>query len=927
MSTDEETKLDSTIAHTFASKNACMSDAYLEDGPLFRATLKQLEDRTVSLKASLKRIIKTASASLEIRRQLTRSDEIYFHALQDTQCIEPFLTNYLSGAWKSIQEERLRLDESLSTQLIEPLKKLYDQDIKAADVKRRQFEEESKDYYAFLSKYLKSSNSKKNTEVQQQQQQQQQQLRKSRFDLARFDYLGFLLDLHGGKKENEILFCIADHTVRDVNYFETIANKIDAEKKGLNELFRVITENSREQELAAHEREKKREELVARCNMDVDQKQIEEFLKQQVTIEELISETASNVMSSSSSSTSNQEEESKLKGFRDLDQYMATSSIGRKKEGFLFATAKPSKSTGGFDVKSGSVTWRKYWCVLSGGQLHEYSNWKRQLEPHIDPINLRFATVREARNSDRRFCFEVITPQLRRVYQATSQEEAYNWIGTIHNSIESVLNGTSSSVNLTELKPKPPSTLFSRCRRQSLSGAFRPSTTSSLNQASDKLVVSPSKSTPVKLKKRNSSFSTEHPMPMPLPPSASQKRPTSSLFHPVSESAELLASTSSPSERFRWSGFSLGSISLDKKEKDNGSVVSIPYSSNNNGAYVFSSLAESESNTKLLSILKEDPSNHYCVDCSAQNPDWCSLNLGVLLCIECSGIHRSLGTHVSKVRSLTLDSHSYTPDIIELLKSIGNAKANAIWDARIEKKLVIKKEDIPRPNSTDPRAIKYAYIQAKYAGHQFVQELEGSTNADSVLFEAIDADDIPKALYALASGANINSIRTSQKPVIESSLFMMPLDLGEDVSKTLDFEGGSDDTNYSEQAEDNQCALHYALLHGRTTHDEELFAVTSMDETDSVDSTKRKLIFPMAEFLLQNGADTNMIDPDCVLDDEALVYINTKNTARGQSTITRSSTILNQHLLSIHLQQQADEEAAKDHHPVVIIEEEEDKQS
>lgn len=47
--------------------------------------------------------------------------------------------------------------------------------------------------------------------------------------------------------------------------------------------------------------------------------------------------------------------------------------------------------------------------------------------------------------------------------------------------------------------------------------------------------------------------------------------------------------------------------------------------------------------------------NSYCVDCNAPNPEWASLNLGVLMCIECSGIHRNLGSHISKVRSLTLD--------------------------------------------------------------------------------------------------------------------------------------------------------------------------------------------------------------------------------------------------------------------------------
>lgn len=47
--------------------------------------------------------------------------------------------------------------------------------------------------------------------------------------------------------------------------------------------------------------------------------------------------------------------------------------------------------------------------------------------------------------------------------------------------------------------------------------------------------------------------------------------------------------------------------------------------------------------------------NEACADCAAADPDWVSITLGVLVCIECSGIHRSLGVHRSKVRSLRLD--------------------------------------------------------------------------------------------------------------------------------------------------------------------------------------------------------------------------------------------------------------------------------
>lgn len=270
--------------------------------------------------------------------------------------------------------------------------------------------------------------------------------------------------------------------------------------------------------------------------------------------------------------------------------------------------------------------------MLSGGQLHEYSNWKRQLEPHIDPINLRFATVREARNAERRFCFEVITPHMRRIYQATSEEEAQSWIGTIHNSIESVLNGTSaSSANLFDLGAavSPTATTSTKRHGRSLSGAFKngfaavaaaAATAGSANQGA--VITSPSQSIASKdrTSKRQSGLNSSH------------TNTTAADGNTPSEGAELLVSaSSSPNDRFRWSGFSFGS----HHDKHNGTnkLSSIQQSSNNNGNYVFSSLPDSEANTRLQSILREDTSNHYCVDCGAKNPDWCSLNLGVLLCI------------------------------------------------------------------------------------------------------------------------------------------------------------------------------------------------------------------------------------------------------------------------------------------------------
>jgi len=69
--------------------------------------------------------------------------------------------------------------------------------------------------------------------------------------------------------------------------------------------------------------------------------------------------------------------------------------------------------------------------------------------------------------------------------------------------------------------------------------------------------------------------------------------------------------------------------------------------------------------------------NRTCADCGYPSPDWASINLGVFICIKCSGIHRSFGTHISKVRSVKLDK--WEPSWVEKMRSVGNIESNKIW--------------------------------------------------------------------------------------------------------------------------------------------------------------------------------------------------------------------------------------------------------
>ncbi|XP_078802710.1 arf-GAP with coiled-coil, ANK repeat and PH domain-containing protein 2 isoform X15 [Oryzias latipes] len=112
---------------------------------------------------------------------------------------------------------------------------------------------------------------------------------------------------------------------------------------------------------------------------------------------------------------------------------------------------------------------------------------------------------------------------------------------------------------------------------------------------------------------------------------------------------------------------------------------------------------------KVLAI----PGNSCCCDCGQPDPRWASINLGITLCIQCSGIHRSLGVHFSKVRSLTLDS--WEPELLKLMCELGNKAINEIYEARREE-LGARK---PQPG--DPRHEVEAYIKAKYVDRRFVR--------------------------------------------------------------------------------------------------------------------------------------------------------------------------------------------------------------
>lgn len=144
--------------------------------------------------------------------------------------------------------------------------------------------------------------------------------------------------------------------------------------------------------------------------------------------------------------------------------------------------------------------------------------------------------------------------------------------------------------------------------------------------------------------------------------------------------------------------------------------------------------------------------NDRCVDCSTDRPTWLSTNLGVLVCIECSGIHRDLGVHISRIQSLTLDDIK-THHLL-IAHNMGNDFFNEIYESKLRQ----LDTDTPRlqPNSSMEQRCKF--IKAKYVQKKFCQNIHrDDTERHRCLKEAVITKDLRKLVQLFGEGFDIGS--------------------------------------------------------------------------------------------------------------------------------------------------------------------------
>uniref|UniRef100_A0A671Z441 Arf-GAP with coiled-coil, ANK repeat and PH domain-containing protein n=1 Tax=Sparus aurata TaxID=8175 RepID=A0A671Z441_SPAAU len=276
---------------------------------------------------------------------------------------------------------------------------------------------------------------------------------------------------------------------------------------------------------------------------------------------------------------------------------------------------------------------------------------------------------------------------------------------------------------------------------------------------------------------------------------------------------------------------------------------------------------------KVLAI----PGNACCCDCGQPDPRWASINLGITLCIQCSGIHRSLGVHFSKVRSLTLDT--WEPELLKLMCELGNGVINQIYEARREE-LGARK---PQPG--DPRHEVEAYIKAKYVDRRFVrrpsdeelrnkvvslskQEKRLSSTVASGLEARRDSLFCPDELDSLFSyfdnSAKLRSIKSADSGIQNSADGSREM-----LANTASNNSLADEMVFYEPKEYSQGLQLYWASCARSLPDmaEALAHGAEVNWVNTEDDKRTPLIMAVqggslvaCEFLLQNAANVNQQD-------------------------------------------------------------------
>ncbi|CAG8447502.1 11003_t:CDS:10 [Ambispora gerdemannii] len=586
-----------------------------EDSPAFRRELALCEESVFGLENTIKSLVKLAKSSVELAteytmKQLQFAQELGNFANQQPNSLisefilrmtykqtyhimlpESVLTKY-SSSLQEVERSRKMLHLHMSDMFIEPLEAFSKNEIAPLKEVKKNFERASNEADNALSKYM----SKRPKDQMIPEASAEVTDTRREFHRRYLEYVSKLNQLHAKKKFEFMEYILALMFTESAFYHQNYETMKDLEPY-MKDVTRML------------------HEARAQYNNDLIDSQ---GLKK--TLIETAHETY-NPMRPATKELTNE-------GYTRLQT-----------DGNTQSSVVPIPKKSGYLFKKGSQrvlqSWTRRYFTIEGEYLTSCTrNGKVSAKEDEDSltINLRVCHIKPVVNSDRRFCFEIISPMRTYVLQAENQEEMDDWVKCLQTAAKEAIYADQTPASF-----------------EGDSGEFN----------------------------------------------------------------ELL-----------------------HYELVNGNGHSIENGTND---------TSQKANRPSIHQIMELPGNDICVDCKSPGPQWASTNFGTLLCIECSGIHRSLGVHVSKVRSLTLDK--WEPEAIEVMLKLGNEKVNQIYEAQMLNDF----------DSELNRADWDKFIISKYAKKEFISQKDINVlSIHQAFWDAMNETDLVEALRYLSLGADVD---------------------------------------------------------------------------------------------------------------------------------------------------------------------------